>query len=207
MPEQDKGQTKKPENLSFEALSREMGDVTEQEPVAQAPPDRQPAPSTSTAFAELAAKAPSEPKPRTKAGGTGFSDLAADDVLVDARPYAVDDEPPEPIEETREEADGESIEDRLNARVLSASAPKPKPLWFHGIFVAILVLVGVYALSQSEYQARPLEVLLRLLGIAAVLWSAYGLMKSKEKKDRIFSAIAMLLGISATVAAFTMLGP
>jgi len=172
------------ESLSFEALSRELGDtwqsLTPSEDDTEARSATEPASSqpSSTAFDALEEEPALETR---KSGGRRV---------------------PRPIPAVPK-VSGE-MADRLNARVLSASAPKARPMWVESLLTGVAACITFFFFRRAPAFAGVREILyyvVLLVCAGAVFWSGYGFTKSETLLGRRLCLAGLALGILAALGA------
>lgn len=166
MSDQEKKEKAPPQSTSFQDL---MGDE-EAAPVAPPPP---------RPVAKEPAKEPSPTQDDAPPGGTAYGDLEAIE-LARAR---------------EEDSAEESVEDRINARVLSGSAPKASPIWWQcALLTAAAVGLMLAAANAPEFAglAGLMAYAVMFAGAAAAFWSAYGIYRDQGTSRWICIVLAVV---------------
>ncbi len=181
------------EDLSFAALSQDIGNV----PSPPAAP-----PQASDAPLGMKNGAAPEQAPNT-AAGTSFADLMGD--MPEPTPAPMADAPPSesatPAAHREEAAD--TMEDRLNARVLTGSASKPNPVWLQSIGLGGVSMV-LFFLLRSAMGYMIVYLLAMIVALGAVAWGGYGLSTATTQKERMGSIAGLVLGALAMLFSFLM---
>jgi hypothetical protein len=98
-----------------------------------------------------------------------------------------------------------ALRDQGQFRILTASSPKPMPIWksglFTGAFAWALLILLVFTSGLRAYQPGISYVIL-FLGCGAFFWNLYGIAWEKEKRERWLCSIGLLLGFAAGLLAY-----
>lgn len=172
------------ESLSFESLSRELGD-----------------PWQSLAPREDDSKErPRPPAGTSQPSSTPFDALEEYRAPGTAKPGGK--QVPHPIR-TAPMISGE-MADRLNARVLSASAPKARPMWVESLLTGTAAFITFIFFRRAPAFAGVREILYyvsMLVSAGAVFWSGYSFTKSETSLGRRLCLAALALGVLAALGA------
>ncbi len=107
-----------------------------------------------------------------------------------------------------EKLGAEIDEDAINARVLTGSAPKGTPVWLSGAFIGVLACVTTWLLrgflADPRFQRIGFGFVI-VIALGAVIWSGSGLLNRElPPRERKLSLIGVVLGLAAAVAATLM---
>jgi len=159
-------------------------------------------------------------------GGSSFQDLMEefDDELIPGQkaPVAEDEEPPAdyrpdwageaPPEPAPKDDRPKTIEDQLNARVLTGSTPPPRPMWIGAIIAAGMAWLLIFLVAQtSAFRAilQPwMSYTAMLVALGAIVWAIAGY---RDRETLLFRrrlcGIGFLLGVGALGVAWWMRHP
>lgn len=144
---------------------------------------------------ELAADHPVEAPPEPE-----------EEKLEDWRPDWAGEAPPEPAPK---EEKPKSLEEELNARVLTASTPPPRPMWIGALAAPAMAWLLVFLLWNTTMFRDILQpwmsYLIMLMAAGGLLWAGAGGLRPKAgKAERVLCGTGFLLSFVALVVAWRM---
>ncbi len=173
-------------SLSFEDLTSELGDVR--------------------------IKVSDEPEAEVKRGekkGSFDIEINAEEKNIIANPFAISAEAQakeEPPETGYKHLKRKPSDDPNEFRILTASSPKPTPMWISGLIGSLLAFILSIPLvknSQSPFFPSFFSYVVILLAGGSIFWNGYGLFQREESTFNrfmcipgiLFSLIAIGIGI------------
>ena len=98
-----------------------------------------------------------------------------------------------------------ALRDQGQFRILTASAPKPTPIWksglLTGLFAWVLLLLLIFTSGLRSFQPG-ISYVIVLVGGGTFFWNLYGVMWEKEKRERKLCSIGLILGLVAGLLAY-----
>lgn len=168
-------------SFSFEDLMSEMGDIR----------------------IKISDESDKETKPEEKKGLIGTAEEITEKENVE-NPFAVSAEPQkneEPAPVGYKHLKRKPSDDPNEFRILTASSPKPTPMWVSGLISAILAIILSIPLiknSQSPFFPSFFSYSVILLAGGSAFWNGYGLFQTEENT---FNRLMCIPGIILTLIA------
>ncbi|MBI2431248.1 MAG: hypothetical protein HYV26_00025 [Candidatus Hydrogenedentes bacterium] len=124
--------------------------------------------------------------------------------IEEFRPDWAGEAPPEP---PPKQEPPKTTEDEINARILTGSAARSRPLWINSAIIGVMACLLGFTAGRNTYFGSLLQpwlsYVIMLVACAAILWAIMGWrQKEQPLRDRRLCGIGLVLGCIALVLAW-----